>query len=170
MSTDFPGIRAGLCAFTFSDGRCCSNLRHPTHPQLCLPHARKEAAQLAEREVGTTICGELRRNYVTASDLTWTVSRVFEAVASGQIKPKTAKTLAYLAQIMAQTIPLAQYELLESLGHRRWAAAVSESFPGEGNPKYDETSEDDEDEESEDDADEPQAGSAAEDANKVRSK
>jgi hypothetical protein len=106
MSTDFPGLRAGYCAFTFSDGRCCNNLRHPTHPHLCYPHARKEAAQLAEKQAGISLCHEIKRNYVTASDLTWTVSRVFEAVATGRLKPKTARTLAYLAQIMAQTIPL----------------------------------------------------------------
>jgi hypothetical protein len=137
MSTDFPGLRAGYCAFTFKDGRCCNNLRHPTHPHLCLPHARKEAAQLAEMRAGTNLCHEIKRNYVTATDLTWTVSRVFEAVAKGQLSPKTAKTLAYLAQIMAQTIPLAQHEFVEALGHEDWAAAVSESFPSEGNPKYD---------------------------------
>jgi hypothetical protein len=100
MSTDFPGLRAGYCAFNFKDGRCCNNLRHPTHPHLCLPHARKEAAQLAEMHVGTNLCHEIKRNYVTAADLTWTVSRVFEAVAKGQLSPKTAKTLAYVAQIM----------------------------------------------------------------------
>jgi hypothetical protein len=143
MSTDFPGLRTGLCSFTFSDGRCCANLRHPTHPSLCYPHAQKEAVLLAEKQAGIGLCHEIKRNYVTACDLTWTISRVFEAVASGRIKPKTAKTLAYLAQIMAQTIPLAQYEFVESVGPKRWAAAVSESFPGEGNPRYDDIPDDD---------------------------
>jgi hypothetical protein len=145
MSTDFPGLRAGYCAFTFKDGRCCNNLRHPTHPHLCLPHARKEAAQLAEMHVGTNLCHEIKRNYVTAADLTWTVSRVFEAVAKGQLSPKTARTLAYLAQIMAQTIPLAQHEFVEALGHEDWAAAVTESFPSEGNPRYDDAPDEQED-------------------------
>jgi hypothetical protein len=145
MSTEFPGLRAGYCAFTFSDGRCCNNLRHPTHPHLCYPHARKEAAQLAEKQAGLGLCQEIKRNYVTASDLTWTVSRVFEAVATGRLKPKTARTLAYLAQIMAQTIPLAQHEFVESLGSESWAAAVSESFPGEGNPRYDDKPDEEED-------------------------
>jgi hypothetical protein len=165
MSTDFPGLRAGLCAFTFSDGRCCANLRHPTHPHLCLPHARKEAAQLAEQQAGVSLCQEIKRNYVTATDLTWTISRVFEAVASGQIKPRTAKTLAYLAQIMAQTIPLAQHEFVSSLGHKSWAECVSESLNFEGNPRYDEPPEE---EHTEDQADEPQADDAAEDANEVQ--
>jgi hypothetical protein len=145
MSTDFPGLRTGLCSFTFSDGRCCTNLRHPTHPHLCYPHARKEAVLLAEREAGSVLCHEIKRNYVTACDLTWTVSRVFEAVASGRLKPKTARTLAYLAQIMAQTIPLAQHEFVESVGRKRWAVAVSESFPTQGNPRYDDIPDDDKD-------------------------
>ena len=163
MSTDLPGLRAGLCAFTFSDGRCCSNLRHPTHPHLCLPHARKEAALLAEREAGANVCHEIKRNYVTATDLTWTISRVFEAVATGRLKPKTARTLAYLAQIMAQTIPLAQHEFVSSLGHKYWAECVSESLSFEGNPRYDEPAED---ESTEDEADEPQADPAVRDATK----
>src|ERR1700687_4207426 len=106
--------------------------------------ARKRPALLAEKEVGTGLCHEIKRNYVSASDLTWTVSRVLEAVASGRLKPKTARTLAYLAQIMAQTIPLAQHEFVESVGRKRWAIAVSESFPTQGNPRYDDDPGDDE--------------------------
>jgi hypothetical protein len=70
--------------------------------------------------VGIGLCHEIKRNYITASALTWTVSRVFEAVASGKLKPKTARTLAYLAQIMAQAIPLSRHEFVEAVGRNRW--------------------------------------------------
>jgi hypothetical protein len=138
------------CAFTYRDGRRCREPRSPDHPTLCLSHARKEAVFLGQEAVAGGICNELKRNYTTACDLSWTLSRIFESVAAGHIKPKTAQTLAYLAQIMAQTIPLAQHEFSESLGPVNWAKAVRACFPSPENIRYDhkdeEDTEDDEDE------------------------
>src|SRR5208337_5431105 len=53
--------------------------------------------------------------------------------ACGQINPKTAHTLAYLAQIMAQTLPMAADEFARTFGDEPLLATVTSAF-GKLNP------------------------------------
>src|SRR5258706_16360207 len=92
--------RSSLCSFTFADGRRCRTPRRDTHPYLCAFHARKEAQALAGEEAGQEIAYHLSGGYVSACDLSSALGRLFSAVAQGQIKPKTASTLAYLGQTL----------------------------------------------------------------------
>jgi hypothetical protein len=95
-----------LCAFTFSDGRQCRTPRCSGHLYLCYFHAQKEAESLAAQQVGEDISRFLPTKLLTACDLGAAMSRLFCAVAQGQVKPKVASTLAYLAQTMLQSIPI----------------------------------------------------------------
>src|SRR5713226_8718623 len=88
--------RSSLCSFTFVDGRHCRIPRQAGHPYLCAFHARKEAQSLAGQEAGKDIAYHLSGSFVSACDLTSALGRLFSAVAQGQVKPKTASTLAYL--------------------------------------------------------------------------
>ncbi|HEY6268821.1 MAG TPA: hypothetical protein VIX11_11020 [Candidatus Acidoferrum sp.] len=56
------------------------------------------------------------------------MSRLFCAVARGDVKPKVASTLAYLAQTMLQSIPIAQHEYIESFDPDTWRSTVRSSF------------------------------------------
>jgi hypothetical protein len=104
MSTDSSNDRASLCSFTFTDGRQCRTPR-AAHPYLCVFHARKDAQALAAEAAGKDIAYHLSGAFVSACDLSSALGRLFSAVAQGQIKPKTASTLAYLAQSLVQTCP-----------------------------------------------------------------
>jgi hypothetical protein len=120
--------RSRLCAFTFVDGRQCRTPRRSGHPHLCYFHAQKEAESLAAKQAGEDISRFLPTKLLTACDLGVAMSRLFRAVASGEVKPKVAGTLAYLAQTMLQSIPIAQHEYCEALGTDYWRSAIRSSF------------------------------------------
>ncbi len=126
MSTHCSNDRSSLCSFTFADGRQCRTPR-ATHPYLCAFHARKEAQALAGQEGGEEIAYHLSGSYVSACDLSSALGRLFSAVAQGQVKPKTASTLAYLGQTLVQTLPLAQHEYINAYGTNSWRETIRTS-------------------------------------------
>jgi hypothetical protein len=115
--------RSSLCAFTFADGRRCS-----AHPHLCFDHARKEAQALAAQQVGRDVSSFLSGSYLSACDLSSALGRLFSAVAQGEVKPRTASTLAYLGQILLQSIQFAQGEYINAFGTDYWRRTIRSSF------------------------------------------
>src|SRR6266404_2644643 len=127
MSTNRSKDRSSLCSFTFTDGRHCRIPRRAAHPYLCAFHARKEAQALAGQEAGQDIAYHLSGVYVSACDLSSALGRLFSAVAQGQLKPKTASTLAYLGPTLVQTLPLAQNEYINAFGTNSWRETIRDS-------------------------------------------
>ena len=117
-----------LCTFTFADGRQCRTPRCSGHLHLCYFHAQKEAEALAAQQVGKDISRFLPTKLLTACDLGVALSQTFCAVARGDLKPKVATALAYLAQTMLQSIPIAQDEYINSFDTNTWRSAVRVSF------------------------------------------
>jgi hypothetical protein len=134
MSTTRSKDRAGLCSFTFANGHRCRSLRSTSHPHLCYYHARKESQARAAEQIGRDVSYFFSGRYLSACDLTAVLARLFSAAASGELKPKTASILAYLAQTLLQTIHLAQHEYINAFGTDSWRRAVSSSV--NGNSKY----------------------------------
>ena len=127
MSTNRSKDRSSLCSFTFADGRQCRTPRQTGHQYLCAFHARKEAQALAGDEAGKEIAYHLSGSYVSACDLSSALGRLFSAVAQGQVKPKTASTLAYLGQTLVQALPLAQHEYVNAYGTNSWRETIRTS-------------------------------------------
>jgi len=119
--------RASLCRFTFSDGRCCRSPRSGNRSHLCPYHARKEAQSKAADKLSREVSYFLSGDYLTACDLGTALGRLIPAVIRGDVKPRTAHTVAYLAQTLAQTIHLAQHEYINSFGTDGWRRTVRNS-------------------------------------------
>jgi hypothetical protein len=120
---------AASCLFTFADGRRCRMPRSRSgHPCLCAYHARKEANALAGEQIGQEIALYLSGHYVTANDLSAALGRLFVAVAQGRLKPKTASTLAYLGQTLAQILPLAEHEFINAYSPDSWRRTIRDFF------------------------------------------
>jgi len=119
--------RASLCSFTFADGRRCRTPRQSGHLQFCYFHARKQAQTQAAEEISRDASYFFSGRYLSACDLNAALGRVFAATAQGHIKPKTAATLAYLAQVMVQCIQISQREYAEAFGGDGWRRSVSSS-------------------------------------------
>jgi len=128
MSTNLSKDRASLCLFTFADGRRCRTPRTSAHPHLCTFHARKESQSQAAQNVGRHLGTYFSGHYLAACDLSSALGHLFSAVAQGQIKPKTASTLAYLAQTLLQSIHLSQHEYINAFGTDSWRQTIRASF------------------------------------------
>jgi hypothetical protein len=125
--------RVSLCSFTFSDGRHCRTPRSAKHPHLCYFHARKESQARAAEQLGAEIFHFFSGRYLSACDLSSAIGRLFVGVVDGNIKPRTARTLAYLAQTLLQSIHLAEHEYIETFGSSAWHDAIVSSV----NSNYD---------------------------------
>ena len=127
MSSIHPQHRASLCLFTFADGRRCRTPRTPSHPHFCYDHARKEARSQAADHLGKDLASFFSGDYLSACDLATALGRLIPAVLSGDIKPRTARTVAFLAQTLLQTIRLAQLEYTSAFSSDAWRKAIRKS-------------------------------------------
>jgi len=127
MSSLRPKDRLSLCTFTFSDSRQCRTPRSPNHPHLCLHHARKQSQADSADQLADELAFFFSGQYLSANDLSAALGRLFPAVVRGDIKPRTARTLAYLAQTMLQTIHLAQHEYINAYGTPVWRNSIHNS-------------------------------------------
>ena len=118
MSSKTAQDRASLCSFLFADGRQCRMLKKNKSSEFCYFH-QQHADQINDAiEAGQKIASCLSSDFVTNTSLTASLSRLYFSVARGDFDVKTARTLAYLAQIMAKTLPGAKQELSQSIGFK----------------------------------------------------
>ena len=120
--------RASACRFTFADGRQCRTPRSPHHPHFCSDHARKESQACAADKLAHDLAYFFSGQYLSACDLSAALGRLIAGVARGDIKPRAARTVAYLSQTLAQTIHLAQHEYINAFGSDSWRKAVCNSI------------------------------------------
>ncbi|HKV25325.1 MAG TPA: hypothetical protein VJN93_12095 [Candidatus Acidoferrum sp.] len=122
-----PKDRLSLCRFSFADGRLCRTPRVSSSPHFCFYHAQKEAESQAVASLADEFSRIFSGVYISANDLTAALARLVPAVLQGHIKPRTARTLAYLTQTLLQTIRLSQHEFIHTFGNDAWRKAVSHS-------------------------------------------
>ncbi len=127
MSSLSPKDRVSLCSFTFSDGRRCRTPRIGKHPHFCFDHAQKEARARAAESLGKDLAYFFSGNYLSACDLSTALGRLIPAVVRGDVKPKTAHTVAYLMQTLMQAIHISQDEYINAFGTDGWRKSVRNS-------------------------------------------
>jgi hypothetical protein len=127
MSSLSKKDRVSLCLFTFSDNRRCRTPRIASHPHFCLYHAQKEAQSLATQKLSQELTYFFSGSYLTACDLSTALSRILPAVIRGDVKPKTARTIAYLAQTLLQSIRISQHEFINAYSTDTWRNVVRDS-------------------------------------------
>ena len=125
MSSLSSKDRVSLCTFTFSDGRRCRTPRNRDNPHFCFDHAQKEAHSHAAQSLGKDLAYFFSGDYLSACDLSTALARLIPAVVRGEVKPRTARTVAYLAQTLMQSIHISQHEYIERWGSVRRKADAS---------------------------------------------
>ncbi len=130
MSSLSAKDRVSLCSFTFSDGRRCRTPRTGKNSRFCSYHAQKEAQARATEKLGKDLAYFFSGNYLSACDLSTALSRLIPAVVRGDVKPKTARTVAYLLQTLLQTIHISQHEYINAFGTEGWRQSVRNSVNG----------------------------------------
>src|SRR5216684_1002990 len=127
MSSLSAKDRVSLCSFTFSDGRRCRAPRTRNNPRFCPYHAQKEARARAAQKLGKDLDYFFSGDYLSACDLSTALARLIPAVVRGDVKPKTARTVAYLAQTLLQTIHISEQEYINAFGTDGWRKSVRNS-------------------------------------------
>jgi hypothetical protein len=128
-----PKDRVSLCSFTFSDGRRCRTPRTGKNPRFCFYHAQKEARARTAQKLGKDLTYFFSGEYLSACDLSTALTRLIPAVVRGDVKPKTAHTVAYLVQTLMQAIHISQHEYINAFGTDGWRKSVRNSV----NSNYD---------------------------------
>jgi len=130
MSSLSQKDRVSLCMFSFADGRRCRTPRVRNHPHFCFDHAPQEAPPRATESLGKDLAYFFSGDYLSACDLSTALARLVPAVVRGDVKPRTARTVAYLAQTLLQTIHISQHEYCEAFGPDTWRKSILNSVKG----------------------------------------
>jgi len=136
MSSLSPQDRVSLCSFTFSDGRRCRTPRVAKHPRFCFYHAQKEARARTAKKLGKDLAYFFSGDYLSACDLSTALGRLIPAVVRGDVKPKTAHTVAYLAQTLMQAIHISEQEYINAFGTDGWRKSVRNSVKSNYNYRF----------------------------------
>jgi hypothetical protein len=116
------------CLFSSSDGRRCGMVRWEDHPSLCLFHARQEQQLLEADRIGAelvSISGEFK----TAHDLNHVLGKLFALLANNRIPPRNAAILAYVGQLILQTLPSVKRDVVAAGNHNAWEDTLRRAFP-----------------------------------------
>jgi hypothetical protein len=97
------------CKFQFADGRRCRMLRDPRQP-LCLFHHRELLQLQSAEEIGAELLS-LGGNFQDPIALNFVLGKLFAHVATGRMHRRQASTLAYIAQLLLQTLDTRRYNL-----------------------------------------------------------
>jgi hypothetical protein len=97
------------CNFQFADGRRCRMLRHP-HLELCLFHNRELLQLQSVQEIGAELLA-LGGNFQDPIALNFVLGKLFAHVATGRMHRRQASTLAYIAQLLLQTLDKKRYNI-----------------------------------------------------------
>ena len=130
MSSLSAKDRVSLCMFTFADGRHCRTPRISSHPHFCFYHAQKEARAQAADTLGKDLAYFFSGQYLSACDLSTALARLIPAVLRGDVKPRTAHTVAYLVQTLMQAIHISEHEYINAFGTDGWRKSVRNSVNG----------------------------------------
>jgi hypothetical protein len=146
--------RIFLCLFSYEDGRRCRTPRTGNHPHFCFYHAQKESQSQAAEKLAKELAYFFSGDYLSANDLNTAVGRLIPAIIRGQIKPRLARTVAYMFQTLMQSTRLAQHEYINAFGTDGWRDAIHTSvtsnhdhlFPPDPNAPENESEDEYEDE------------------------
>ena len=127
MSSLSAKDRVSLCMFSFADGRRCRAPRTGKNPHFCFDHAQKEARARAAQSLGKDLAYFFSGDYLSACDLSSALGRLIPAVLRGDVRPRTARTVAYLAQTLLQTIRMSQDEHINAFGTNGWRQSIRDS-------------------------------------------
>jgi hypothetical protein len=127
LSSLSPKDRVSLCSFTFADGRRCRTPRLRDNSHFCPYHAQKEDRARAAQKLGKDLDYFFSADYLSACDLSTALARIIPAVVRGDVKSKTAHTVAYLAQTLMQAIHISQDEYINAFGMDGWRKSIRNS-------------------------------------------
>ncbi len=120
-----PGVDA-RCKYETADGRRCSMLRMDDHPSLCYHHWRYQVFQ-PENEDPESVAAELLgsvEDFTTAAAVNKVLGRLLALLARKRLPPRNAAILAYICQLLLNTLPAVEHEIARTEGFSGWEHAL----------------------------------------------
>ena len=94
------------CSYSTSDGRRCRMPLSPNHPTLCTHHATPELQAAEAARIAAQLTGP-SSDVKSTADINRVLAQLFSAVSAKKVDLKQGSLLAYIAQLMLQTIKTA---------------------------------------------------------------
>ncbi len=116
------------CRNKTADGRRCSMLRMDDHPSLCRQHQRQ---QLQPETDPKTLAAELLgsiQDFNTATAVNQALGRLFALLAGNRLPPRNAAILAYICQLLLNTLPAVQQEITRTEGYSGWQHTLRQAL------------------------------------------
>jgi len=124
--------RRPRCNYQFADGRRCRMLRHKSAAELCLFHQRTLQQLESAEEIGAELLA-LGGQFNHPIPINFVLGKLFAHVATGRMHRRQASTLAYIAQLLLQTLDEKRYPMIrDQYDYRAFVQAVDLKY---GRPK-----------------------------------
>jgi len=131
------------CSFSYSDGRRCRMLCRPPHLTLCPFHAREELQLLEAQDLAASFATRSGGLY-TYNDVNAALCKLFRAVAANRLPPRSAAIMAYIGQLLLQSLPPLEREYNLARGRHAWEDRVADVYyayvPAAAEPEDDSSS------------------------------
>ncbi len=111
------------CQQVTSDGRRCLMSRMRGHASLCFVHAQRQQKVLDPKRLAAELLGPFE-DLKTANAVNHALANLFLMVAQNRIPPRNAATLAYIGQLLLQSLPLVKGEIKGAWPTFSWGRAV----------------------------------------------
>ncbi len=101
------------CAYVTANARRCSATRTSEHIPLCVYHQRQYLDQQGAHGGAMELLLPIEK-FDSAADINRALGQVFQALARNAIPSRTAATLAYICQLLLNTLPALERKNLEA--------------------------------------------------------
>lgn len=103
-------------------------LRHSPQSQYCFDHERKLRHLTETDKIAADICEPIAGDFVPATALTQSLTRVFRAVAEGRFNAKNATALARVATALLKSIDHSTREFRHCYRESYWHQFVRDRY------------------------------------------
>lgn len=107
------------CTILTSDGRRCSSLVYSGHSTLCHYHLRQQLDDSPSEDIAADILDSIQ-NFQSATAVNAALGKILAMLAAGRIKRKDAIAMAYICQLLLQSLKGFKHEILLTTYEKIW--------------------------------------------------
>ncbi len=123
-----PDNSDNRCQHKTASGRRCRMLRmQADDASLCHQHRWQLQPETRPETVAAELLGPIQ-DFKTATAVNQALGRLFALVAGNRIAPRHAAVLAYIAQLLFNTLPYVKDETTRTEGYDAWEHALGQAL------------------------------------------
>jgi hypothetical protein len=115
------------CSHRTTNGRRCQSPIAPKHRSLCAHHALQDLQHFDSKLVAEEIL-DSSGGFHCAFGINLALGKLFAATAENRIPPRTAAVLAYISQLMMQTLDPARRDVVDALDDRAMEVVLKDVY------------------------------------------